>query len=115
MRKHMNERKPQKPKKSQAVKAFFSSPIFKISLCVFLFLFIGVSAIVLYQFSYYSRMIDRKLSGEIFKNTAKVYAQPYHIYPGQKLPPDIVISRLQRAGFEPAGTPKTDADGVYEV
>src|SRR5262245_11732635 len=111
----MTQRTPQKPRKAQAAKAFLRSPVFKIGLCAFLFLLIGVSSVFLYYYAHYSVMIDRKLSGEIFKNTAKVYALPYHIYPGQKIASDAVITRLQRAGFEPAGTSKTDVDGVYEI
>src|SRR5436853_1888335 len=95
----MAERKPQKTKKRK-VSNFVRSPLFKILLSIFLFFFIGTSAIVLYFYNYYSRVIDRKLSGEIFKNTAQIYAAPYRIYPGQKLAEDEVVLRLQRAGFD---------------
>src|SRR5437660_6020711 len=95
----MAERKPQKTKK-RTVSNFFRSPLFKVLLSIFLFFFIGTSAFVLYYYNYYSRIIDRKLSGEIFKNTAQIYAAPFRVYPGQKLSPDEVIARLQRAGFE---------------
>src|SRR5207247_5133293 len=58
-------------------------------------------------------VIDRKLSGEIFKNTAQIYAAPFHIYPGQKLSPDDVVVRLQRAGFDTSD--KSSDDGAYEA
>src|SRR5207249_8388214 len=97
---------PKPPKAKNGKKAKFSyfirSPLFKILLSLFLFFFIGTSALVLYYYNYYSRIIDRKLSGEIFKSTAQIYAAPYRIYPGQKLGPDEVILRLQRAGFDAA-------------
>src|SRR5438132_8244609 len=109
----MAERKPQKTKK-RTVSNFFRSPLFKILLSIFLFFFIGTSAIVLYYYNYYARIIDRKLSGEIFKNTAQIYAAPYRIYPGQKVTADDVVVRLQRAGFEPAAKGGSD-DGAYEV
>src|SRR5262249_41532524 len=83
-------------------------------LSIFLFFFIGTSALVLYYYNYYSRIIDRKLSGEIFKNTAQIYAAPFHIYPNQKLAPDEVVTRLQRAGFDPGDKGSTD-DGSYEL
>src|SRR5215467_12593858 len=112
----MAERKPQKPKPSKREKVtnFFRSPLFKVLLSIFLFFFIGTSAFVLYYYNYYSRIIDRKLSGEIFKNTAQIYAAPFRVYPGQKLSPDEVIARLQRAGFESAQKGGSD-DGEYEV
>src|SRR5215831_19797568 len=111
----MAERKPQKAKPStkQKFSNFFRSPLFKVLISLLLFLFIGTSAIFLYYYNYYSRIIDRKLSGEIFKNTAQIYAAPYRIYPGQKLTSDETVERLQRAGFELNG--KSDAEGSFEV
>src|SRR2546427_3151332 len=95
---------------------FFRSPLFKILLSIFLFFFIGASAIVLYYYNYYSRVIDRRLSGEIFKNTAQIYAAPYRIYPGQRLVSGDAVLRLQRAGFDPAEKGgSSDDGGVYEA
>ncbi len=109
----MAERKPQRGK-AQKFSNFFRSPLFKILLSILLFFFIGTSALVLYYYNYYSRVIDRRLSGEIFHSTAQIYAAPYRIYPGQKLGPDEAILRLQRAGFDSAGKGSSD-DGVYEA
>jgi penicillin-binding protein 1B len=112
----MAEGKPQKakPAKRTKVSSFFRSPLFKVLLSIFLFFFIGTSALVLYYYNYYSKIIDRKLSGEVFKNTAQIYAAPYRIYPGQKLSPDDVVLRLQRAGFDTSAK-GTSEDGAYEV
>src|SRR5437667_8782461 len=112
----MAERKPHKqaPSTKEKFSYFFRSPLFKVLLSIFLFFFIGTSALVLYYYNYYSRIIDRKLSGEVFKNTAQIYAAPYRIYPGQKLSPEEVVVRLERAGFNTADKGKSD-DGVYEV
>src|SRR5438045_3577521 len=112
----MAERKPQKaqPSKKDRFFNFFRSPLFKVLLSIFLFFFIGTSALVLYYYNYYSKIIDRKLSGEIFKNTAQIYAAPLRVYPGQKLTPDDVVLRLQRAGFETSVKGGSD-DGSYEV
>ncbi len=109
----MAERKPQRVK-SARISHFLRSPLFKLLLSIFLFFFIGTSALVLYYYNYYSRLIDRKLSGEIFKNTAQIYAAPYRIYPGQKLTLDESVVRLQRAGFESAEKGGSD-DGAYQV
>ena len=110
----MAERKPQKQKPSRKEKLsnFVRSPLFKVLLSVFLFFFISGSAIFLYFYVHYSRIIDKKLTGEIFKNTAQIYAAPFRIYAGQKLTTNDVAARLQRAGFDT--TDKGD-DGVYEV
>src|SRR6266446_2331227 len=117
----MAQRKPteNKDKKSKSFKLpkfadVIRSTHFKVALSIFLFFFIGASAAVLYYYNYYSKIIDRRLSGEIFKNTAQIYAAPYRIYPGQKLALADVVLRLQRAGFDMAK--KTGSgDDVYEV
>src|SRR6516225_3213795 len=109
----MAERKPLNVN-ARKVFNFLRSPLFKILLSILLFFFIGTSAIFLYYYTYYSRLIDRTLSGEIFKNTAQIYAAPYRIYPGQKLAPEDVVLRLQRAGFDSAAKGASD-DGSYEV
>ena len=112
----MAERKPQKPKTPRKEKFtnFFRSPLFKVLLSIFLFFFIGTSAFILYYYNYYSRIIDRKLSGEIFKNTAQIYAAPFRVYAGQKVSPEEVVVRLQRAGFESSQNGGGD-EGAFEV
>src|SRR5215813_9652643 len=112
----MAERRPQKkaPSTKEKFSYFFRSPLFKVLLSIFIFFFIGTSALVLYYYNYYSRIIDRKLSGEIFKSTAQIYAAPYRIYPGQKVSADDVVLRLQRAGFDSAEKGNSD-DGLYEA
>ena len=80
-----------KPKKAKSWKAWFRSPIFKVALAVLLVGFITISATFTYFYVQYSRIIDRKLSGEVFKNTAKIYATPYRIYSGQKLTTEVVV------------------------
>jgi penicillin-binding protein 1B len=112
----MAARRPERARPAKITKffSFFRSPLFKVLLSIFLFLFIGASALVLYYYNYYSKVIDRRLSGEIFKNTAQIYAAPYRVYPGQKLSPDEVVLRLQRAGFDSSEKGGSE-DGAYEV
>src|SRR5947209_2467945 len=110
--------KAQKAKNGKKAKFsyFIRSPLFKVLLSLFLFFFIGTSALVLYYYNYYSKVIDRRLSGEIFKNTAQIYAAPYRIYPGQRLVSGDAVLRLQRAGFDPADKGgSSDDGGVYEA
>ncbi len=110
----MPEKKPNKKAKSSKLSNLYASALFKVLFSALLFAFICSSAIVLYYYNYYSKVIDRRLSGEVFKNTAQIYAAPYRIFPGQKLSVEDVVSRLQRAGFE-SGDRTGSEDGAYEV
>ena len=98
----MAEKKPvqAQPSTKQKVSNLFRSPLFKVLLLLFLIFFIGTSAFFVHYDNFYSKIIDRRLGGEVFKNTAQIYATPFRIYPGQKLSSDNVIARLQRAGFD---------------
>ena len=69
---------------------------------------------VIYHYEQDSRTIDRFLGGAVFQQTARVYARPYHLYPGQKLKPESVVARLQRAGYEPSGA-KSAENGFYQM
>lgn len=106
--------KPRKPRKPFSPAAWLRKPVVKVLLSVFLFVFIIFSGVSLYYYQYYSRMIDRRLSGEVFQRTARLYATPFQIYPGQKLTADAVVARLQRAGYEPEGS-NHPGEGTYAL
>jgi penicillin-binding protein 1B len=87
---------------------------FKIFVLLLVAGFIGITGFVIYYYEQDSRTIERFLGGAVFQQTARVYARPYHVYPGQSLRPDAVVARLQRAGYEPSGT-KTAENGFYQL
>ncbi len=66
----------------------------------------GVFLLFLGFFTYYyitfSRMIDRRLSGRAFQNTAQVYAAPARIYSGEAMSPGDLMAYLRRAGYTEA-------------
>jgi len=96
------------------LKRWAHTTTFKIVVLLFVAGFIGVTGFVIYHYEKDSRTIDRFLGGELFQQTARVFARPYHIYPGQKLRPESVVARLQRAGYEPSGA-KTAENGFYQI
>src|SRR3954463_9248320 len=96
------------------LRQFSHTLIFKVLISVLAMGFIGIFAIGLYFYVQDSRTIDRFLSGEIFQHTARVYARPFHIYSGQRLRPESIVARLQRAGYEPSGA-RSAENGFYEA
>ena len=108
---------PKKPIKRKGLlqsKSFLRSKAFKITFAIFMIGLIAASSTLLYFYVEYSRIIDRRLSGEVFKNTARIYATPFRIYPSQKLSAEAVVGRLQKAGYETADKGLV-TDGSYEV
>jgi penicillin-binding protein 1B len=70
-------------------------------------LLVGAGTLTYYNVKF-SRMIDERLSGEVFQNTSRVYAAPRRIAVGQTLSASELAAYLQRAGYtesEIAGAP----------
>lgn len=62
----------------------------------------------------YATIIDRRLGGEIFANTARIYATPYMVYAGQRISPVEVEERLRRAGAT-AGSGRENERSTYRI
>jgi penicillin-binding protein 1B len=66
-----------------------------------------------YYYVQFGRLINERLTGQIFQNTSRVYAAPAVIYVGETLHPKELATYLLRAGYqesEVAGAP-----GVYKL
>jgi penicillin-binding protein 1B len=86
---------------------WFTSRWSKIALACALSVCIAISIVLISAYSTFSRMIDRKLSGEIFQNTARVYATPPTIFPGQAIRPWDLTNHLRKAGYSEKGKGST--------
>ena len=80
---------------------WFYSTWSKVLLTLGIFAFVAVSFVLIDTYNQFSRQIDRKISGEIFLNTAKVYAAPLEVYPGQPIGPSQIRDYLDAAGYAP--------------
>ena len=72
---------------------------------------LGLAAFT-YFYVQYSRLIDQKLRGGPFLNTAKIYAAPESVAVGDARTPESVAAELRRSGYnESRGNPI----GYYEI
>ena len=83
---------------------FSRDPVIRAALTVFL-----VAAVLLvgwfsYYYVKYDRIIDQKFKGQVFSNSAKIYAIPHAVRAGEKLEAKDIATQLRRAGY-------TDKDG----
>ena len=78
---------------------WFSSVWSRILLAVGILLFIVSSVILINAYVTFSHMIDRKISGEVFQNTAQVYSAPLSLFPGQTARPWDITNYLKKAGY----------------
>lgn len=101
-------------RKAMTLKRVLRSPYFKVFAALVLIASIGAGTVFMHYYNIYSTIIDRRLSDEVFKHTAKIYATPYIVYPGQEITPDEVLLRIRRAGLEVTESTPFE-DGVYQL
>jgi penicillin-binding protein 1B len=59
--------------------------------------------------------VDRRLSGPIFDNTAKIYGAPEVIRMGERITTAEIASELQRAGYSEEGAKAVSRIGTYRL
>ena len=66
-----------------------------------------------YFYVKYQHIVDERLKQPLFKNTAKIFAEPREVRPGQKLPVRLIGEELRQAGYTLQGTGKDSPMGSY--
>ncbi len=61
----------------------------------------------------YQRIVDERLKSPIFANTAKIFAAPREVRPGQKLSVRLIANELREAGYTPDGASETSQLGTF--
>jgi penicillin-binding protein 1B len=61
----------------------------------------------------YGRVLDERLKQPIFANTAKIYAAPREVRPGQKLTVRLIANELREAGYTAEGASQASQLGTY--
>ena len=81
---------------------FLLSPVGKGLLILLVFGLITGLGTFTYFYVHYSHIIDQKLKGGPFTNTAKIYAMPRTVAVGERLAPAELLATLRRAGYSEA-------------
>jgi penicillin-binding protein 1B len=104
------------PAKGRKGRLHLSSRLIKIvvaSLIVLCTMMIGVFAV---YYVHYEKIIDRRMSGQIFSNSAKIYALPQTVSVGQQITPHEIAGELRRAGYMELGTKDPESKiGMYKL
>ncbi len=73
---------------------------------------VGFSIFGYYYYAYRS-IVDQRLSQPIFVDTAKIYAAPREVRPGQKISIQLIASELREAGYTTDGAAQPSPLGTY--
>jgi len=87
----------------RAVVAFF--------ILVALILFVGFA----YYYVKYDRIITERMSGQIFSTSAKIFARPVAVHPGDRFPASQIASMLRRSGYVDAEIKANAPMGTYHM
>src|ERR1700679_2507201 len=77
-------------------------------------LVLGVMVFTFY-WTKYGKIVDDRLKHPLFTETARIYAAPPEVRPGQKLTPPEVSRELQQAGYSQEGDGTRSPMGTYRA
>jgi penicillin-binding protein 1B len=80
--------------------------------CVALVAVVSLAVFGYYYFRYQS-IVDARLKQPLFETTAKIYAAPRELRPGQKLNRTAIINELRGAGYTAEGSANASPLGTY--
>jgi penicillin-binding protein 1B len=93
------------------------NPWATLALRVALLTFAAVALVVLVVFCWYyfkyQGIVDARLKQPIFANTAKIFAAPREVRPGQKLTVRLIADELREAGYSADGASQLSQLGTY--
>src|SRR5713226_28055 len=88
------------------------SPALKTFLAVTIFFGVAGTALFTYYYVHFSRLIEKRLSGQIFANTSRLYAAPEPVFLEQEETISNLTASLRRAGYSEN---KTNRVGWYQA
>ncbi|HLJ87345.1 MAG TPA: PBP1A family penicillin-binding protein [Candidatus Angelobacter sp.] len=93
----------------------FRNPFIRAGLAVILILGLAFFGVFSYYYAKYQQIVDKRMRGQIFANTAKIYAQPRSIRIGQKADPQEIAGYLRHAGYTDVSAQAASKFGSYRL
>ena len=84
---------------------------------VALFIFVSLILFAFFAYNYvkYDHIISEKMSGQIFSTSAKIFARPVTVHPGDKFSSSQIATMLRRSGYVDSETRTDSAMGTFHV
>src|SRR5205814_4760324 len=99
----------------KGLRSSLSHPVVRAGVAVFLIVSIVFFGVFSYYYLKYQKIIDKRMSGQIFANTAKIYAQPRSLRAGQKPDSHEVANYLRHAGYTEQGEQAQSKFGDFRI
>ncbi len=88
-----------------------------LAVCLLVVVVAGIAGASVFGYYYfkYEHIVDDRLAKPLFANTAKIYAAPRQVRPGQRLSAAIVAQDLRAAGYSEDGAGTASPLGTYAL
>ena len=106
------------PKNGSSKGWLAKDPILRLLLAAFAFVSVVVLGVFSFFFIKYDRMIEERFRGPVFTTSARIFARPHTVRPGEKIQPHEIAALLRRAGYSESGTNGSGASldiGSYKL
>lgn len=100
--------------RGQSVRARLQHPAVKATVAGFIIVCMVLFGIFAFYYTRYQRIVDKRLRGPIFANSAKIYGAPETVKVGETLKLSSVTAELRRAGYTQQGETESRI-GSYKV
>jgi penicillin-binding protein 1B len=91
---------PKSKSSANGGKSFLSrDPLIRAAFIVFITFAFVVGGVFSYYYVKYDRIIEARFKGQVFSNSAKIYAIPQSVRVGEKISSKEIASELQQAGY----------------
>jgi penicillin-binding protein 1B len=94
-------------------RGFLTTRVGMVLTCVVSAALLAGMSVLTYYYIQFGRMVNERLTGQIFQNTSRVYSAPGRIYSGETLSETELEQYLIHAGYQEGGVP--GAPGEYRV
>jgi penicillin-binding protein 1B len=94
---------PRSKGKHKATHARWSDPVIRTALAAFIILSTLLLGVFGWFYVKYEKIIDRRMQGPIFSNSARIYALPPQVRLGETISANEIATQLRRAGYTEAG------------
>ncbi len=106
------------PKNGSSKGWLAKDPILRLLLAAFALVSVVVIGVFSFFFIKYDRMIEERFRGAVFTTSARIFARPHTVRPGEKIQPHEIAALLRRAGYAEGGTSGSGAGldiGSYKL
>ncbi len=102
------------PAKGKSVRRL-SDRVVKTAVAAVILACLGFFGAFAYYYVRYEKIIDRRMNGPIFTNSAKIYARPKTVRVGETVSNKEIAAELRRAGYTEAGKQGQSRIGTYRL